>query len=433
MYQPVDVLRVVHRGRTVGAVAPAGAPGLFAFEYDQAWVRDGLDLAPALMPRRTRRRTWTFPRLARETYHGMPPLLADSIPDRFGNAVIDAALAREGVRPEQVSAIDRLAYLGPRGMGALTFEPAQGPQDSAPTSIELSQLVTAARDAVRGSLDDDHTTHESLRQLLLVGSSAGGARAKAVVAWNRTSGELRAGNLETPPGFEQWLLKFDGVENTDKGEVFGGSRPYNRIEYVYSLMARDAGISVPETRLLEENGRAHFMVKRFDRLPDDRRLHVQTLCAMDGLDFNQTGVHDYASLMNRAVELDPSAGVRAEVFRRLVFNVVASNNDDHTKNHAFLLGDDNTWTLSPAYDLTYSFKPGNRWLEQHCLGVGGKFADLTRADLLTFADQHDVRGAKAIVAEVSDAVAAWPVHARAHGLDAAVIREVGERLAAVRV
>ncbi|WP_125099619.1 type II toxin-antitoxin system HipA family toxin [Leucobacter chromiireducens] len=419
----VDVLEVRAWGETVGALS-SGRGGVAAFEYAPGW-RDR-ELAPLLMPTTPRGRIWTFPELPRETFHGLPPLIADAAPDRFGNSVIAAALARQGILPSEVRPIDRLAYVGERALGALTFHPAQSPGDAA-SSLELAQLVEAARAAVHGSLDPDART-TAVNDLLQVGSSAGGARPKAIIAWNRESNELRAGGIAAPPGFEQWLLKFDGV---GADAQLGTTGEYGRTEYAYARMAGAAGIDMAECRLLEEGGRAHFMTRRFDRPgTDGDRLHMQSLCALAGADFNALGTHDYATLFLVAEELGIDAG--EQLFRRACFNVIAANNDDHTKNHAFTMTRDGVWQLSPAYDLTFAYSPTSVWLRQHLMSVNGRFERITERDLLTLADQFGVPGARGILAEVADAVARWPEFAAASGISAARVAEVGARLAEVR-
>ncbi len=419
----VEVLEVRAWGETVGALS-SGRGGIAAFEYAPGWRER--ELAPILMPTRPRGRVWRFPDLPPETFHGLPPMIADAAPDRFGNAVIAAALARQGVLPSEVRPIDRLAYVGERAMGALTFHPAQSPGETA-SSLELAQLVEAARAAVHGSLDADART-SAVNDLLQVGSSAGGARPKAIIAWNRGTDEIRAGGISAPAGFEQWLLKFDGV---GADAQLGTTGEYGRTEYAYSLMAAAAGIDMAECRLLEEGGRAHFMTRRFDRPGTaGERLHLQSLCALSGADFNALGTHDYATLFLVAEELGLEVG--EQLFRRACFNVLAANNDDHTKNHAFTMDSAGEWRLSPAYDLTFAYSPTSVWLRQHLMSVNGRFEQITARDLLSLADQFSVPGARGILAEVGEAVAQWPEFARASGISADRIAEVGARLDAVR-
>ncbi|NHI16087.1 type II toxin-antitoxin system HipA family toxin [Microbacterium excoecariae] len=427
-YEHVDVLRVEAFGRRVGAVALAARGRGYEFEYEPSWRASGIELAPILMPVGGRPPLWSFPRLSKETFMLLPPMLADSAPDRFGNGIIDAALAREGVSQGEITPLDRLAYVGKRGMGALTFVPEHAPR-SVPTSLELQGLVEAARAALSGGLGDEGAT-ESLNELLLVGTSAGGARAKAVVAYNPSTDELRAGGIDAPAGFEQWLLKFDGVGADSQ---LGETGDYGRTEYTYSVMARAAGVDMAPTRLVEEGGRAHFFTQRFDRLgsgADTRRLHMQSLCALAALDFNDIGVHDYASLFTttRALGIEVAGPAGQQLLRRTAFNVLASNNDDHTKNHAFLMDEHGAWSLAPAYDLTFAYNPTGQWTKQHLMSVDGEFQTITRAHLYALGERFDVPGYRGIVDEVQEAVAQWPTLARQSGVGSERIREVQERL-----
>ena len=436
-YRHVDLLRVEAFGRTVGAVGAASARGSYAFQYDPAWVRSGIELSPLLMPLAQARAPFTFPGLNRETFYDLPPMIADSLPDAFGNGIVDAVLAREGVSPDRVTALDRLAYVGARGMGALTFTPDHSPRDL-PTSLEMNDLVEAARRAVQGDLASPDTRTEALNHLLAVGTSAGGARAKAVIAWNRTTGEMMAGGIQAPRGsegrgfenrgFEQWLLKFDGV-GADR--QLGTGVEYGRTEYAYSLMAREAGIDMARTELLEEGGRAHFVTRRFDRPgTEGERLHMQTLCGIGGLDFNAVGVNDYASYFATMASL--GIGDREEAFRRVVFNVLASNNDDHTKNLSFLMGADGAWRLAPAYDVTFAYSPTSPWVSRHLMSVEGKFEHITTADLEVLGDRAGVAGYRDIIVRVADAVARFGAFADAAGLSSGRRLEIAERLELVR-
>ena len=426
-YRHVDLLRVEAFGRTVGAVGASQGRRGYAFQYDPAWVRSGIEMSPLLMPLAHARSPFTFPGLNPDTFHGLPPMIADSLPDAFGNGIVDAVLAREGVAPGNITALDRLAYVGARGMGALTFTPDHSPSDL-PTSLEMNELVEAARRAVQGDLTSPGTRTEALNHLLAVGTSAGGARAKAVIAWNRTTGEMTAGGIQAPRGFEQWLLKFDGV---GADQQLGTGAEYGRTEYAYSLMARAAGIDMAPTELLDEGGRAHFVTRRFDRPGSDgERLHMQTLCGIGALDFNATGVNDYASYFATMARL--GIGDREEAFRRVVFNVLASNNDDHTKNLSFLMDDDGTWRLAPAYDVTFAYSPTSHWVSRHLMSVEGKFEHITTRDLETLGDRVGVAGYREIIGMVTDAVASFATFADAAGLSAGRRLEIEKRLALVR-
>lgn len=420
-YTRTDVVTVHAWDRPVGALAASGRA--YAFEYDPAWVRAGLQLSPILMRGTTRRRLFSFPNLPFETFQGLPPMIADAAPDRFGNGIIDAVLAREGVLPTVITPLDRLAYVGTRAMGALTFTPDTSPRNL-PTVLEMSHLMEAARAAVSGDLSDEKVATRSLNELIQVGTSAGGARAKAVIAWNRSTGEIRAGGIAAPEGFEQWLLKFDGVGEDSQ---LGVGQNYGRTEYAYSLMAKAAGIEMSACELLEEGGRAHFVTRRFDRPgTSGDRLHLQSLCGLTGLDFNATETNDYASLFTAATELDITD--TPQIFRRMVFNVLGSNNDDHTKNHAFLMKPDGTWMLSPAYDVTFAYNPASIWTRQHLMSVNGKFAGITREDLHVVGEQFQVPGYRAIVREVEHVVASWPEFAAEARLPKPRVEEVHKRL-----
>ncbi|MDQ1570824.1 MAG: serine/threonine-protein kinase HipA [Actinomycetota bacterium] len=414
MYRPVEAVEVSAWGLRVGAVALDPGIGYYAFEYYPDWIARHVELAPLTMPARSGR--WIFPTLPEATFHRLPALLADSLPDDFGNALIDAWLARQGVRREDMTPLDRLAYMASRAMGALEFRPSRGPRNRVSSAVELSDLVEGARAMLGGQFAADHETESALQSLIQVGTSAGGARAKAVIAWNRDTREIRSGQLPADPGFEYWLIKLDGI-GTDR--ELGSGESYGRIEYGYSLMAAAAGIEMTECTLLEENDRAHFMTKRFDRADDGRKRHTLTLCDLAELDFRQRGVHDYAQLFAAISDLGLDADARAEAFRRMVFNVLARNCDDHTKNHSFLLDTpDANWSLSPAYDVTFAYNPRGEWTYQHLMSVNGKFSGITRDDLKIVADRFQVPRASRIITEVADAVAQWGDFAASAGLPA---------------
>lgn len=409
-------------GRRVGAIA-AGSQRGYTFEYDPAWVRGGIQLAPLLMPVNARTRLHTFPNLPENTFHRLPPMIADSLPDKFGNAVVDAWLAVEGVAPTEVTALDRLTYLGERGLGALEYRPVQGPGDPPSGALDLAELVRTARDAVAGTLTSDKESEAALRQIINVGTSAGGARAKAVINYNPNTDEVRAGHTTPSDGFDAWLLKFDGI-GMDK--QLGDSQNYGRVEYAYSLMMAAAGITMAATRLLQENGRAHFMTRRFDRPAGSRKLHSQTLAGIAGIDFNAVGVNDYAQLFTTIEQLNLGQDARQEAFTRMVFNIAAANCDDHAKNHGFLMDEEGVWSLAPAYDVTHAYNPSGQWTFQHLMGVNGKFRDITREDLVKFGERHQVQRISAIISTVNDAVASWPQFAQAGGLTVEHTTAIGD-------
>jgi serine/threonine-protein kinase HipA len=422
-YSPATLIEVRAWNRTVGALVASPRSRAYAFEYDPSWRRTAIELSPALMPVNGPTRVYTFPGLSEKTFQYLPPMIADALPDRFGNAVVDAYLAREGVARNQITPLDRLAYLGSRGLGALEFRPDVAPHSPAPTGLDLADLITSARAAIEGSLASEAESEASLRRIIDVGTSAGGARAKAIVNLNIDTMELRSGHLPPEPGFEPWLLKFDGVGSDEQVHETGN---FGRVEYAYSRMARDAGIQISETRLLEENGRAHFMTRRFDREPGKPKLHLQTLCGMDALDFNQTGTHDYAQYLSRIDSLGLDEDALVEGFRRAAFNVAAANCDDHTKNFSFLLDAETGWRLAPAYDITHAYRRESLWVSQHQMSVNGEFADIRRSHLLALADRFAIPGAKTVLARVADSVARWSAFAS----DAGVPRAMSEAIAA---
>lgn len=410
-YQPVDVIEVVVWGRPVGAVARNPATGNYAFEYTPDWVRGGVELAPLHMPLEPT--VYEFPGLAQGTFHRLPPLLADSLPDAFGNALVNRWMAERGIAAERITPLDRLAYAADRGMGALEFRPpARTIDDSGPpTAVQLADLVLAARQTVQGQLGDDALAHDALEQLIQVGTSAGGARAKAVVAYHPGTSRVRSPYGETPPGFEHWLIKLDGVSAAGldgRTDRLGDSAPYCRIEYAYSLMARAAGIEMSDCQLLAEGPRRHFMTRRFDRGPSGEKHHLLTLCGMAHLDFNMVGAHSYDQYLQTVAALGLGANAMQQAFRRMVFNVMAVNHDDHTKNVAFLRRQGEGWQLAPAYDITHSYRPGRVWTERHLMAVNGKFDGIATADLYAVGERHDVPGYRRVVREVRAAVDSWP-------------------------
>jgi len=405
MYTPVPIVEVRIWGKAVGAVALDPTLGYYAFEYQPAFVRAGVELAPLMMPLAAANEPFVFTDLPESTYRRLPGLLADALPDDFGNMLIDAWMAREGVEKSQITSLDRLAYMGKRGLGALEFKPARGPKPSkSTTAIEMAALVESARRAVQGELDSDAHAEAALAQIIQVGTSAGGARAKAVVSWNPKTHKIRAGQFDVPDGFEHWLIKFDGV---GPDERLGVSRDYGRIEYAYHLMANAAGIVMSPCRLLEENGRAHFMTKRFDR-EGNAKHHLQTLCGLAHLDYRQKATHDVSQFLMTVDRLQLGYPALEEAFRRVAFNVMAANCDDHSKNVSFLLREGGAWELAPAYDVTHAYNPKGEWTYQHLMSVNGKFADISRDDLLVVADQFAVGTAPKVLEKVADAISSWP-------------------------
>ena len=402
-------------GTTIGAVSLEDGNDTAAFQYDPAFARSGIEVSPIVMPLTDR--VHLFPDLPRNTFHGLPGLLADSLPDKFGNALIDAWLATQGRTPESFNAVERLCYTGTRGMGALEYVPATGPKPQQAQNMEIDALVKLASEVLshRNDLQTsfaDASKTEHLRDILRVGTSAGGARAKAVIAWNPQTNEVRSGQVTAGSGFEYWLLKFDGVSGNNDKEL-EDPKDYGAIEYAYALMAADAGITMSESRLLEENGRRHFMTRRFDRLAGGEKLHMQSLCALAHFDFNNPGAYSYeqALLVMRQLNL-PMATIEQQ-FRRMAFSIIARNQDDHVKNIAFLMDKAGQWSLAPAFDMTYSHNPNGTWTARHHMSMNGKRDGFIMADFRACAKNASMKRGRAetIIDEVRTAVAKWPQYA----------------------
>jgi serine/threonine-protein kinase HipA len=411
-------------GKTIGAVALPDGEDVASFEYDAAFAQSGIQVAPLAMP--LSRRVYRFPELARQTFHGLPGLLSDSLPDKFGNALIDAWLASQGRQAGSFNAVERLCYIGQRGMGALEFVPATGPAAKQTTHIEVSQLVELASDVLnhRNDLQASFAGKgraDALRDILRVGTSAGGARAKAVIAWNPQTNEVRSGQVKADQGFEYWLLKFDGVSG-NKDKELEDPRGYGLIEYAYSLMALDCGIEISECRLFHENGRSHFMTRRFDRLPGGEKVHMQSLCALAHYDFNMAGAYSYEQALLAMRQLQLPMQAIEQLFRRMAFNIVARNQDDHVKNIAFLMNKAGEWSLSPAFDMTYSFNPLGAWTASHQMTMNGKREGFTLEDFNACAKTASMKRGRAakIVAEVQATVSKWPTFADQAGLPESV-------------
>jgi serine/threonine-protein kinase HipA len=407
-------------GSSIGAVSVNGPGEIATFEYTAAFQRSGIEVAPLMMP--LDRQIYSFPDLTKASFHGLPGMLADALPDKFGNAVIDAWLAAQGRLPQDIDAVERLCYTGTRGIGALEFRPAQGPQSRSSTVLNVDSLVALASDVLsnrenlHASFADPDKEH-ALREILRVGASAGGARAKAVIAWNPTTNEVRSGQVKAPSGFEYWLMKFDGVTN-NKDRDLADPQGFGAIEYAYSRMAKAAGIQMSECRLFEENGRRHFMTRRFDRLADGEKLHMQSLGAMAHFDFNNPVAHSYEQALTVIRRLGLSMDAVEEQYRRMVFNVIARNQDDHVKNIAFLMDRSGRWSLSPAFDVMYAYNPSGAWTASHQMSLAGKREGFTLEDLGAVAETASMkRGrAEAIAREVTKAVSRWREFAATAGV-----------------
>ena len=414
-------------GTTIGAVTWDDERGYAAFEYAPAFLPSGRQVAPLTMPLAAG--IYSFPALARETFHGLPGLLADSLPDRFGHALIDAWLAGQGRAPGDFNPVERLCYVGERGMGALEFVPATGP-DHRQSAVEVAALVELASEILtnRRNLAGSFTAprrQQALQGILRVGTSAGGARAKAVIAWNPATGEVRSGQVSAGDRFSSWLLKFDGVAGNRDREL-EDPRGYGLIEYAYHLMARAAGITMAECRILCEGGRDHFMTRRFDRTEAGDKIHLLSLGAMAHFDFNQAGAHSYEQALRVIEQLDIGKEAVEEQFRRMAFNVVARNQDDHVKNIAFLMDRSGRWSLAPAFDVTYSYNPSGPWTAVHQMSLNGKRDGFAADDFVACARNAAMKRGRAsdILGQVGEAVRRWPEFAGQAGVPGAVAARI---------
>ncbi len=419
-------------GRRIAAVSLSDDAEVAAFEYDSDFTLSGIQVSPLMMPLSDR--IFTFPNLSKQTFYGLPGLLADALPDKFGNALIDAWLASQGRLPSEFNAVERLCYTGARGMGALEFAPTSGPKTRQTNTVKIDQLLALAseilgqRSHFKTSFEDKNK-EAGLSDILKVGTSAGGARAKAVIAWHPQTNEVRSGQISADSGFEYWLLKFDGVSGNGDKEL-EDPQGYGAIEYAYFLMARACGIAMSECRLFEENGRRHFMTRRFDRLSGGEKCHLQSLCAMGHYDFNLAGAYSYEQALRVIRQLGLPMKTIEEQFRRMVFNIVARNQDDHVKNIAFLMDKTGQWSLSPAFDINYSFNPSGRWTAQHQMTVNGKRDHFTMDDFKACAKTASMkRGrAKMIIEEVQETVSQWKTYAKAAGVPVSTQEQIQKML-----
>jgi serine/threonine-protein kinase HipA len=420
-------------GRMIGAVSLEPGEQTAVFQYTRDFAASGIEVSPLAMPLRPE--PYAFPELSYRSFRGLPGMLADSLPDRYGNALINAWLARKGRKPESANAVERLCYMGQRGTGALEFAPVKGPQPSVGEDIQVGELVELAsrilaqRDGFETSLAPGNE-EAGLLEILSVGMSAGGARAKAMIAWNPETNEVRSGQVTAAPGFEHWLLKFDGVKANRDKERFNDPEGYGAVEFAYSRMAAAAGIEMAPCRLFEENGRRHFMTRRFDRPTGSTKLHMQSLGALRHFDFNQAGAYSYEQALMTIRELDLPMAVVEQQFRRMAFNVIARNQDDHVKNVAFLMDRAGEWSLSPAFDVTYNYRSDGEWTARHQMSLNGKRDGFLIDDFLQCAEVISMQRTRAltIVGEVASRVAEWPDYADKEKVPEQMATEIGSSL-----
>ncbi len=412
--------RVQLWGRDIAAVTWLDDQDVSVFQYDPEFANSRIEVAPLTMPLRSE--PYQFPDLSRNTFRGLPGLLADSLPDRFGNALINAWLARQGRVPSSFNPVERLCYIGSRGMGALEFLPTIVGTPDGSRQIEVASLVQLANEVLDQRADlagtfsgEDDTA--VIQDILRVGTSAGGARAKAILAWNESTNEFRSGQVPPESGFTHWLMKFDGVNNNRDKEL-ADPQGYGKIEYAYCLMATGAGIQMNPCRLHHEGQRSHFMTKRFDRTDAGAKLHMQSLGALTLFDFNLAGAHSYeqAILTMKRLRL-PTEDIQQQV-RRAFFNAMARNQDDHVKNIAFLMDREGQWRLAPAFDVAYSYNPTGEWTSQHQMTLNGKRDAFERDDLIALASMADIKARKAanMIQEIGHSLALWPQHAETAGI-----------------
>ncbi|MBC7759617.1 MAG: type II toxin-antitoxin system HipA family toxin [Phormidesmis sp. FL-bin-119] len=430
----MQVAEVKIWGELAGAVAWDPATGYAVFEYDPKFKQSGFDLAPLKMPVSDNRNQFSFPELRKDrnseydTFKGLPGLLADALPDKYGNQLINLWLAQQGRPQDSMNPVEMLCFIGSRGMGALEFEPAVLKETKRTFPIEIENLVATAqkmldqREAFATNLDKDE--EQAVLEILKIGTSAGGARPKAVIAWNEKTGEVKSGQTKVPMGFEHWLIKLDGVSDIQLGSSHG----YGRVEMAYYNMAKACGIDMMPSRLLEENGRAHFMTKRFDREANGTKHHVQTFCALKHFDYNLVSSFSYEQLFQCMRELKLTYAEAEQMFRRMVFNVVARNCDDHTKNFSFLLKKGGRWELSPAYDLCHAYRPGSEWVSQHALSINGKRKAITKADLMVIGESIRCKKASDIVDEINRTVNQWKGFADEVGVEGDLRDVIGKTL-----
>jgi serine/threonine-protein kinase HipA len=404
-------------GEMVGAVAWDDASGVASFEFDNAFKRNGWDLSPLKMPINSPEGIFSFPELRKKTnpeldcFKGLPGMLADSLPDNYGNQLINRWLAQQGRPENSMNPVEKLCFIGTRGMGALEFEPATLSSTKNTFDIEMNSLVEIAqkmlakREQFEENLQD--RDEQAIRNILKIGTSAGGARPKAVIAYNEKTGKVKSGQANAPKGFEHWLIKLDGVSDVQLGESYG----YGQVEYAYYLMAKDCGIEMMPSRLLEENGRAHFMTIRFDREGARTKHHVQTLCAIKHYDYNDVRSYSYEQLFQTMRELKLTYPEAEQMFRRTVFNVLSRNCDDHTKNFSFRLKKDHKWELAPAYDVCHSYSPDSEWVSQHALSINGKREGISRNDLQVLAESVNIKKADHIIEQIQSVVSRWTEYA----------------------
>ncbi len=415
--------------RFVGTVAWHPDRNAATFEFDDDFTRTGIDLAPLTMPvsdLQRGERIFEFTSLNKDVFHGLPGLLSDSLPDAFGSQILKSWLERQGKDIKSITPVEKLSYIGSRGMGALRFEPSLSPKARSSEKLEVESLINltnkvlSERESMSMNLSEDE--EKALSELIKVGTSAGGQRAKAIIGYNEKTGEIRSGQVDLPRGFQHFILKFDGVNTEELSDPEG----YGRIEYAYYKMALDCGIAISKSNLLEENGRAHFMTRRFDRGDQGERIHIQTLCGIAHYDYHKPGLYSYDDAFAEMRDLYLPYPDMDQLYRRMIFNVVARNQDDHTKNISFLLPENETWRLSPAYDVTWSYNPTGIWTNLHQMTISGKRDRFTKKDLLDFGKKEGIKNCRHIVNEIVEIISNWQSYARECDVRSDYLKVIGK-------
>ncbi len=406
---------------------------LASFQYYEKFLQKGWDLSPLKMPIKDQDRIYRFPELGvdkhdENTFKGMPGLLSDALPDKYGNQLIDAWLVQNGRAEKSMNPVEQLCFIGKRGMGALEFAPSILNAKETTFTIELDSLVNAAqnmlanRESFKTNLSSNY--EKALQEVVTIGTSAGGARPKAVIAYNKETGEVRSGQSDAPEGFEHWLLKLDGVSDVQLGDTQG----WGRVEYAYYLMATECGIDMMDCQLLEENNRAHFMTKRFDREGNKTKHHIQTLCGIQHYDYNNMFAYSYEQLFQSMRLLRLTYPEAEQMFRRMVFNVLATNCDDHTKNFSFRMKQGEKWRLSPAYDICYAYNSKNYWVNQQTLSINGKRMNITKDDFMTIAKANNIKKGEKIIDEINLIINNWKDFASKVGVKQELVNTIQNNL-----
>ncbi|PKA12512.1 toxin HipA [Leptospira meyeri] len=437
MGEPVTLAKVFLWGTLVGYIFWNEEGGFASFEYENDFLNAPVEPSPLLMPKS--RSLYSFRNLNVDTFKGLPGMFADSLPDKFGNALIDVWLSKIGRDSKSFNPVERLCYIGERGMGALEFKPATYKLRTKNIPIEIAEMVELASEILSNrkkfsaklELENQKKLNESLTSLMTIGTSAGGARAKCIIAYNEKTGDVRSGQVKTTEDYSYWILKLDGIQN-NKDKELNDPKGFGAIEYAFYRMALDCGILMMDSKLLEENGRHHFMTKRFDRTNGGEKLHMQSLCAIAHYDFNMAGAYSYEQTFDviRKIISENTRSALEQQFRRTVFNVISRNQDDHTKNIAFLMDKTGKWNLSPAYDMTYSYNPNGQWTSRHQMSINGKREKFQLEDLIELGKKADLKNIqiKSIITQTKDIVSSWKKYAKQSNVPNSLINPIHKNL-----